>query len=275
MEQRAPTERRPPRAPVRSSGARGTSHPQRGRDNQTAVARRSDRTVPHVRVQRTGGDKFLFVDGSCASIWRPGHAFTGGSWDLLAAPVLLAPADRAPRVLLLGVGGGTVIRVVRALRPEADIVAIDLDAEVLAVARRAFALDSLGARIVCTDAQRYVAESNGRAPFDVIIDDIYEPDGAGMRKPDGWRTTLRGAVACLNPGGVLVCNALDARDATSLVGALPKPVIALAHADYHNRILVVGRRRTLTARAVGRTLRTCPELAPTMRATSIRLVNHG
>ena len=93
--------------------------------------------MPHVRVQRTGDGKFLLVDGSCASIWRPGQAFTGGSWDLLAAPVLLAPADRAPRVLLLGVGGGTVIRVVRALRPEADIVAIDLDAEVLAVARRA------------------------------------------------------------------------------------------------------------------------------------------
>ena len=159
-------------------------------------------------------------------------------------------------MLLLGVGGGTVIRVVRALRPEADIVAIDLDAEVLAVARRAFALDSLGARIVCADAQRYIAESNGRAPFDVIIDDIYEPDGAGMRKPDGWRTTLRGAVACLNPGGVLVCNALDAADARTLIGALPKPVIALEHADYHNRILVaVGRRRTLTARAVGRTFR--------------------
>src|SRR6186713_3231978 len=43
------------------------SHPRRTRATQTAVARRSDRTVPHVRVQRIGGDKFLFVDGSCAS----------------------------------------------------------------------------------------------------------------------------------------------------------------------------------------------------------------
>jgi SAM-dependent methyltransferase len=224
-------------------------------------------------VQRTREGKFLFVDGSCASIWRAGQAFTGGSWDLLAAPVLLTPAERAPRVLLLGVGGGTVIRIVRALRPDADIVAIDLDAEVLAVARREFALDALGARIVCADAQRYIADRDGRAPFDVIIDDIYEPDGDGMRKPDGWRTTLRGAVASLNPGGVLVCNALDAADATTLVGALPKPVIALAHADYHNRILVVGRRRTLTARDVGRALRSNAALRPTMLRTSVRAVS--
>ena len=251
------------------------------------MPRRSDRAVPHVRVQRTGDGKFLFVDGSCASIWRPGRAFTGGSWDLLAAPVLLAPADRAPRVLLLGVGGGTVIRVVRALRPEADIVAIDLDAEVLAVARRAFALDSLGAHIVCADAQRYIAERDGRAPFDVIIDDIYEPDGAGMRKPDGWRTTLRGAVALPEPRRRARLQRARHRDATTLVGALPKPVIALAHADYHNRILVVGRRRTLTARAVGRTLgdAACPDAATdaggrcvpaTARAPDLAaIVSHG
>ncbi len=228
---------------------------------------------PHVRVQRTRRGKFLFVDGSCASFWEPGVDMTGGSWDLLAAPVLLASTERAPRVLLLGVGGGTVIRVVRALRPDADVVGVDLDAEVLAVARREFALDTLGAFITCANAQHLLRDLPDTQRFDVIIDDIYERGDADMCKPDGWRATLRRAVRCLNPGGVLVCNALDVGDARALLGALPKPVIALTHADYHNLILVAGRRRPLNARQVGRTLRANPALAPTMRLTTVRMLS--
>ena len=194
---------------------------------------------------------------------------TGGSWDLLAAPVLLASTPR-PRVLLLGVGGGTVIRVARALRPDAEIVGIDLDREVVAVARREFALDALGATIEIAEAQRYLGDLPRGDRFDVIIDDIYEPAGCDMRKPRGWSATLRRALTRLTPDGVLVVNALDAGDARALVAALPAPVVALAHADYHNHILVAGRR-PLSARAVGRTLRACPPLAPTMRRTRIRV----
>lgn len=237
----------------------------------SAVSRRPTNPEPHVRVQRTREGKFLYVDGSCASLWQPGVAMTGGSWDLLAAPVLLAPADRAPRVLLLGVGGGTVIRVVRALCPGAEIVGIDLDADVLAVARREFALDALGARIEIADAQRFLRDLPRGERFDVIVDDIYERGPTDMRKPVGWSATLRRAGAHLAPGGVLVCNALDARDARDLSASLPPPVVALAHADYHNHILVGGRG--LSARKVGRTLRACPLLGPTMRRTTVRALN--
>ena len=239
-----------------------------------SVSRSSTTAEPHVRVRRTRQGVFLYVDGSCASFWRPGLDTTGGSWDLLAAPVLLAPSGRAPRVLLLGVGGGSVIRVARALRPDADIVAVDLDAEVLAVARRDFALDALGARIVRGDAQRLLCELPRGERFDVIIDDIYERGEADMRKPVGWSATLRRALARLAPEGVLVVNALDAVDARALIPAPPGPVIALEHADYHNRILVVGRR-VLSPRAVGRVLRTCPMLAAAMWRTRVRGVRGG
>ena len=236
----------------------------------SAVSRRQPNSEPHVRVQRTREGKFLYVDGSCASVWQPGVAMTGGSWDLLAAPVLLVPG-RAPRVLLLGVGGGTVIRVVRALCPEAEIVGIDLDADVLAVARREFALDALGATNEIADAQRFLRDLPRGERFDVIVDDIYERGPTDMRKPRGWGATLRRAAARLRPGGVLVCNALDARDARELSASLPPPVIALMHADYHNHILVGGRG--LSARKVGRALRASTLLGPTMRRTTIRALN--
>lgn len=229
-----------------------------------------DPRIPHVRVQRTRQGTFLLVDDSCASLWRPGQETTGGTWDLLAAPVLLLPAAPAPRVLLLGVGGGSVVRVLRALRPDAAIVGVDLDAQVLEVARREFALDALGATIVCGEARRFVAALTPAQRFDLIIDDIYAGSGDGMRKPDGWLTTLRRAATRLARGGVLVCNALDRRDARAMAVALPQPWVALAHADYHNRILVGGRARALTARAVGRTLRAAPLLAATMQRTRVR-----
>jgi spermidine synthase len=225
---------------------------------------------PHVRVRRTREGKFLLVDGSCASVWRAGHAMTEGSWDLLAAPVLLA-GGRAPRVLLLGVGGGTVIRVIRALRPAADVTAVDLDAEILAVARREFALDSLGATIVCEEADRYLRALPPDRRFDVVIDDIYERRATAMRKPAGWPATLRRALAHLHPDGVLVCNALDRGDARALGRALRRPAVALTHADYHNYILVFGRS-PLPARAVGSALRASRPLAPTMEQVTVRAV---
>eukprot|EP00439_Symbiodinium_sp_Y106_P011941 s5354_g1.t2 len=63
--------------------------------------------------------------------------------DVLAAPVLLLP--RQPRsILILGLGGGTVARALRALCPEASIVGVEMDDEVLDAARRHFGLDDLG-----------------------------------------------------------------------------------------------------------------------------------
>ncbi len=234
------------------------------------VPRPVDPRIPHVRVQRTRQGTFLMVDDSCASLWRPGQETTGGTWDLLAAPVLLLPAAPAPRVLLLGVGGGSVVRVLRALRRDAAIVGVDLDAQVLEVARREFALDALGATIVCGEARRFVAALTPAQRFDLIIDDIYQGSGDGMRKPHGWPATLRRAAARLARGGILVCNALDRRDALAMAAAMPQPWVALAHADYHNRIVVGGRAPALTARAVSRALRAAPLLAATMQRTCVR-----
>lgn len=226
--------------------------------------------MSHIRVQRARRATFLFVDGSCASVRRKGSEVTGATWDLLAAPVALLPADRPPRVLLLGTGGGTVIRVLRALRPDAAVLAIDLDEEVLAIARREFDLDALAATIVLGDAQQLLHEWPRGERFDLVIDDVYEGTDAAMRKPRGWQATLRRALARLRPGGLLICNALDARDARSLAAALPRPGLVLEHADYHNRFLLVGRDRVLNARAVARALRSVPPLSEAMSRTRIR-----
>lgn len=223
-----------------------------------------------IRVRQRGRTTTLLIDGSCASVWHTGRPTTGGTWDLLAAPVLLAPESMAPRVLVLGVGGGSVLRVLRALRPAARIVAVELDGAVLDVARRAFDLDALGVDLICGDARAVVGALPRRRLFDVIIDDVYVRAPLGMQKPAGWVATLRAAAARLRAGGLLVCNAINARDARAMATALPLPWLALEHVEYHNRILVTVRGGSPSAAAISRRLRAATPLASTMRRTRVR-----
>ena len=53
------------------------------------------------------------------------------------------PPARRRRVLILGLGGGSVARVVRALAPRAKIVGVEMNGAVLRAARRHLDLDAL------------------------------------------------------------------------------------------------------------------------------------
>ena len=229
-----------------------------------------DAPEPRVHVKDTPDGKVLFVDGSHASEWQPERAVTHSIWDLLAAPVMLLPAERVPRVLLMGIGGGTVLRVLRALRPDASLTGVELDADVVAAARSAFALDALGATIVVDDAQRFVAQTPARAAFDLIIDDVYQGQVGAMFKPEGWEVTLRRCFARLSAVGVLVCNVLTRREEPTLADVAAGRVgVKLCHRDYHNRILVLGKRREFEPRGVRAALASAELLAPVLRRSSV------
>ncbi|MFZ9889747.1 MAG: hypothetical protein ACO3JL_19805, partial [Myxococcota bacterium] len=62
-------------------------------------------------VARQVGERIdLDVEGATFATWHPRHLLTGYSWDALCAASLLRPAGPPRRVLLLGLGGGTVLR---------------------------------------------------------------------------------------------------------------------------------------------------------------------
>jgi len=68
---------------------------------------------------------------------------------------LMISINRPRHVLLLRVGRGSVARALRALDPEAKIVGVELDREVLRLARRHFGLDHLRLELVTGDALEY------------------------------------------------------------------------------------------------------------------------
>lgn len=222
-----------------------------------------------VRVVEGAGGRTLRVGGSFASWYRPGQSATGSVWDALAAPLLALPAARRRRVLILGLGGGSAARLVRAIAPAARIVGVEYSAEVLRAARRHFDLDAIGVEVVQGDAHDYLRRSRGR--FDCVIEDVFVGGARALHKPP-WlpEAGLRLAARRLAAGGLLVSNTLDEHRAVRECLQTLLPGLLCIHVrDYDNRILVAGPA-SLDARGLRRALAREPALGPALARFSIR-----
>ena len=204
---------------------------------------------PVVRVRGGPRGRALSIDGTFASWYRPGSSLTGSVWDALATPLLLLPPTRRRAVLVLGLGGGSAARVVRAVAPRARIVGVEHSAQVLQAARRCFDLDELDVEVVRSDARRYLDRTRRR--FDLVIEDVFVGSARRVRKPN-WLPDpgLTRAARCLHPGGVLVSNSIDeTRDVARAMRSLFPSTLRIDVEGYDNRV-VVGGPRPVTARAL-------------------------
>ncbi len=152
-------------------------------------------------------------------------------------------------MLILGLGGGSAARIVRALAPRARIVGIERDPEVVNAAKTWFDLDELGIEIIVSDAQSYLRRA--RRQFDVVLEDIFVGKGRGVRKPD-WLPDPGLELAALRVahGGLLVSNAIE--EAPAVARSMRKLFTSTLRIDidgYDNRMLV-GGPRPLTGRAM-------------------------
>lgn len=224
---------------------------------------------PRVEIRRVRGGLELRIDGTQASVHRPGGALTGVVWWALASPVLLLPRDRPRRVLLLGLAAGSVGRAVRALDPEAEMVGVELDREVVRVARRHFDLDRLGIELVLGNALDYLRRERRR--FDLIVEDLFVGPSRSVRKPDwllgeGYRLIGKR----LRPGGYVVSNTIH--EMPAVVRAM-RPfggrIVSLDVRGHWNRVTVCGRRLP-APRALRQALRARPEMAQILPKLGLR-----
>jgi len=224
-----------------------------------AKAKASRASAKRVAVKVGARGRQLRIDGTFASLYRPGNTTTGSVWDALAAPILLLPASHRRSVLILGLGGGSAARIVRALAPRARIVGIELDPEVVRAAKRWFDLDELGIEVVVGDAHGYLRRA--RRQFDVVLEDVFVGRGRGVHKPE-WllQEGLELAARRVAHGGLLVSNAID--EAPAVARTLRRHFPSTLRIDvegYDNRILV-GGPRPLTGRALRRAVTSSPIL---------------
>ena len=145
------------------------------------------------------------VAGALHASFHKTRFLTGLAWDLIAAAALLRK-DGPPRsVLMLGLAGGTAYRVLRHLLPDCKLTAIDIDPEIVDLAREHMELDALDIEVITTDAYPWLAQNQRQ--FDVVFDDIYLAGKTDVFRPQAWNPELlvhlRRATA---PGGVLAVN---------------------------------------------------------------------
>ena len=212
-----------------------------------------------VRNVRDGKD--LIIAGAQQSRFQPGAILTGETWDVLALARYAAPR-RECRALMLGVGGGTVVRIMR--HQERSIQAdqiwgtlrwkwwgVDHNTCAIQAAKEHFAIDELGfegSGVANCDAAEYLGGC-AAGTWDVIIDDCFD----GPRKPGNKNAILWEAMRALAEDGLLVVNAVTYEDRFYryvLCGRYPS-IVNLRLKGFANSIYFASKSKDLTAERLG------------------------
>ena len=120
------------------------------------------------------------VRGATMSTWHPTRWLTGYAWDAITAACLLGP--RPPRsLLLLGLGGGTVVRQLWRLIPDLEVTAVDLDPNAIRAAKRN--LRGASGRITMVEGDAYEWLAQCRRRFDAVVDDVYASGPDDVYRP--------------------------------------------------------------------------------------------
>jgi spermidine synthase len=144
------------------------------------------------------------VIGATHATWHPTELMTGHAWDALTAATLLHPG-KIEKVLMLGLGGGTVLKQLRYFLPDADFTAIEIDGEMIRLARKYMELDQLNVTVLHEDAFEFLQKSSEK--YDVIIDDLYRCGEQDVERPCNVdQALLQTHNQHLRPEGSLVMN---------------------------------------------------------------------
>jgi spermidine synthase len=153
-------------------------------------------TIPHILVAEDEGRRALIIDGAVQSVAPEDGHRGSGYW------AAMIPNVRPKRALILGLGAGTVAHLLTRRFGPVPIVAVDDDAETVAVARDEFDLNLENLEIIIGDAFEFVEACQEH--FDLILVDLYH----GSRPAAGLvsRPFLDGLVRILDRHGQIVFN---------------------------------------------------------------------
>lgn len=168
----------------------------------------------YIEVLDDGQYRFLAYNDANGfqTVAKRGAVTTGFYFDYYAlVPSLLA--QPLERVLLVGLGGGTIANQIHHFHPTAAIDAVEIDPEVIAIARRFFSLSDT-VRVHNQDGRIFVA--NSRSRYDVIVVDAYAEQ---VYIPFHLTTVefFRDVKRSLAAGGILAMNVASSNDGSLLL----------------------------------------------------------
>jgi spermidine synthase len=109
-----------------------------------------------------------------------------------------------PRLLLVGLGGGSLAKFVHRLMPETRTTAVEVEAEVVDVARAYFGLPAESRRFRTVVAEGAGFVGTQRAAVDALLVDAY--DGDSLAAPFATESFFGAARRALAAGGVFAIN---------------------------------------------------------------------
>lgn len=197
-------------------------------------------------VRSAGASIRLYTDGVFHSQFNERRPLSGSIWDLLVLPALFDP-KKIQRVLILGLGGGAVVRSLKILLPKIHITALEIDPTHIFIAKKYFGIKKdKSTHIIKADAIEWLKTYRGKK-FDFILDDLFlEKDGFPDKAASGlsWNQLL---INQLSSKGVLAIN-FDSNQALRQSLSTAKKEFtqfcsryALAVPKYDNRIAALFR----------------------------------
>jgi len=117
----------------------------------------------HYSVRQSGASIRLYSNRVFHSQWNSNKPFAGGVWDCLSLPAFYLPEDSIKRVLLLGLGGGAVVRQLQIMTNFDQLNAIEIDQQHIDIARRWFGVNDDRVTLIHQFLDRFIAlESKSR-----------------------------------------------------------------------------------------------------------------
>ena len=171
----------------------------------------------------------------------------------------LGLCDDVRRVLVVGLGGGTLPAFLRRHYPDAEIDAVDIDPEVAVAAKEYLGFrEDARMRIHIADGRKFIEAV--RQPYDVIFLDAFGPDAVPAHLTT--QEFLRAVRRAVTPGGVVIGNIWD-RGYNRLYDSMVRTyrdvfddLYVVAVADSGNRILLaLPRQQTLARGELARLVR--------------------
>lgn len=210
-----------------------------GRAGRAPPARRLS---PQVTLSEEGGVRYLHF----GTVWVQGAMRIGRPWKIeleyqqqMMAPLLFLPEPA--RVLQLGLGAAALTRFCWKHLPQAEISVVEVSEEVLATARRWFALPQDDARlsVLIDDARNVAAHPRLRRSFDWLQVDLYDCAARGPVLDD--EPFYAACRRLLRAPGIAVFNLFGRGFAPSfarIAAAFDDRALVLPEADAGNRIVL-------------------------------------
>jgi len=227
-------------------------------------------------VRSAGRSLRLYTDGVFHTQYNPANPLTGHIWDLLMLPAFFYEPNVIKRVLVLGVGGGASIHLIKQFVSPETIVGVELNPTHIYVAKRFFKLKHDSIRLIQADAVQWIKDYNGQK-FDMIVDDLFaeenrEPIPAIEPNANWFKYLLKN----VTEHGLIVKNFIDKNSALSSAGSTNPRInrnfssILQLTTPYNENIAIAYLKQASTSQALRNHLVSTPGLNPALKTSRLR-----